>query len=90
LSLQNQPALLNKSQFASFAVNFETLTNTQPHTTLSFVSLVRNRSDNSGGMKWPKIAEIYVVPSHFSLYGSWLLMGDGDKVNSQHFQSSFA
>jgi hypothetical protein len=77
-------------QFASFVVNFETLTNTQPHIILSFVSLVQYRSGNSGGMKWPIIAEIYIKLSHFSLYGSWSPMGDGDKVNSQHFQSSFA
>jgi hypothetical protein len=62
----------------------------QPHITLSFVYLVQNRFDNSGGMKWPIIAEIYVELSHFSLYGSWSPMGDGDKVNSQHFQSNFA
>jgi hypothetical protein len=90
LWLRNLPALLNMSQFASFVVNFETLTNTQPHITHSFISLVRNRSDNSGGMKWPKIAEICVKLSHFSLCGSWLPVGDGDEVNSQHFQSSFA
>jgi hypothetical protein len=71
-------------------VTFETLTNTQPHIALSFISLVRNGSDNSGGIKWPIKAEIYIEPSHFSLYGSWLPMGDGDEVNSQHFQSSFA
>jgi hypothetical protein len=45
---------------------------------------MRNRSDNSGGMKWPKIAEIYVEPSRFYLYGNWPLMGDGVEGNSQH------
>jgi hypothetical protein len=58
-----------------FVGHFKTLTNTQPHITLfafyllSFSYPLRGTGAtvHSGGM----IAEIYLEPSNFFLYGSW-------------------
>jgi hypothetical protein len=68
-------------QYVTICIFCGTLRNTHKYTAahhtpcillaLSFISLVRQMCDNSGGMKWPIIAEIYLKSSNFSLYGSW-------------------
>jgi hypothetical protein len=41
---------------------------------------------HSGGMKWPIIAEIYLELDNFLSMAAGWPVGDGDKLNSQHFE----